>query len=109
MRRIIGLSAAVHARVRGTPVRDFWPLTPRPEVLPLPEPGPRPTRRRFLCAPSLSRISLSLVMCLLLGVCAQETRTRLISSAEAVSLAHHLDQVRDLSDHAADGRVILQG
>src|ERR1700747_959996 len=45
-----------------TPLRAFWPFTPRPAVLPLPEPGPRPTRIRFLAAPSLSRISLSLVM-----------------------------------------------
>src|SRR5579863_6697453 len=29
-----------------TPVRAFWPLTPRPAVLPLPEPMPRPTRMR---------------------------------------------------------------
>jgi len=28
------------------PERDFWPLLPRPAVLPCPEPGPRPTRLR---------------------------------------------------------------
>ena len=27
-----------------TPLRAVWPLPPRPEVLPLPEPIPRPTR-----------------------------------------------------------------
>ncbi len=31
-----------------TPERDFWPLTPRPAVLPVPEPMPRPTRLRRL-------------------------------------------------------------
>ena len=30
------------------PERDFWPLWPRPAVLPRPEPMPRPTRRRRL-------------------------------------------------------------
>ena len=28
------------------PARDFWPLIPRPEYRPLPEPRPRPTRLR---------------------------------------------------------------
>src|SRR5690349_13850586 len=38
-----------------TPVRAVWPLPPRPPVLPLPEPMPRPTRMRDLRAPGLSR------------------------------------------------------
>src|ERR1700754_1552648 len=45
-----------------TPVRDFWPFTPRPDVLPLPEPMPRPTRMRPLRAPGLSAISLSFIV-----------------------------------------------
>src|SRR3990167_3084505 len=45
-----------------TPVRDFWPLTPRPAVLPLPEPMPRPTRMRPLRDPGLSAISFSLIV-----------------------------------------------
>src|ERR1700730_392561 len=44
-----------------TPVRDFWPLTPRPAVLPLPEPMPRPTRMRGLRGPGLSASSLSFI------------------------------------------------
>src|SRR5207244_8244251 len=32
------------------PARDFWPLIPRPEYLPLPEPRPRPTRFRVFRA-----------------------------------------------------------
>lgn len=35
------------------PLRAFWPLWPRPEVLPRPEPGPRP--RRFTYHTSRSR------------------------------------------------------
>src|ERR1700675_4325471 len=42
-----------------TPVRAVWPLPPRPPVLPLPEPMPRPIRMRPLRAPALSAISLS--------------------------------------------------
>src|SRR5581483_1181264 len=34
------------ARILCDPARDFWPLMPRPEYRPLPEPGPRPTRLR---------------------------------------------------------------
>ena len=44
-----------------TPERAVWPLPPRPEVLPLPEPMPRPTRMRFLREPALSAISLSFI------------------------------------------------
>src|SRR5919107_2219488 len=68
-----------------TPVRAVWPLPPRPPVLPLPEPMPRPTRMRFLVAPSLSRISLSFMTL----------------SSLPVDNAH---EVLDLLDHAAHRR-----
>src|SRR6266852_3537644 len=45
-----------------TPERAVWPLPPRPAVLPLPEPMPRPTRMRFLREPALSAISLSFIV-----------------------------------------------
>src|SRR3546814_1435412 len=45
-----------------TPERLFWPFWPRPAVLPLPKPMPRPTRIRPLRAPLLSRRSLSLIV-----------------------------------------------
>src|SRR6478735_1446630 len=68
-----------------TPERDVWPFTPRPPVLPLPEPIPRPTRMRFFVAPSLSRISLSFMSL----------------SSLPVDNAH---EVLDLLDHAAHRR-----
>src|SRR5262245_62207918 len=72
-----------------TPVRAFWPLTPRPAVLPLPEPMPRPTRRRVLRAPGRSAISESF-----------------IALSSFASLADHADEVANLGDHAArHGRV----
>src|SRR3712207_3607924 len=73
-----------------TPVRDFCPFTPRPPVLPLPEPIPRPTRMRFLVEPSLSRISLSFMTL----------------SSLPVDDAH---EVLDLFDHAAHSRRVFQG
>src|SRR5215510_605473 len=74
-----------------TPVRAFWPLTPRPAVLPLPEPMPRPTRRRDLRAPGLSAISLSF-----------------IALSSLASLADHADEVAHLGDHAACRRRVGQ-
>src|SRR5215210_7986805 len=78
--------------LRDTPVRAFWPFTPRPAVLPMPEPMPRPTRLALRRAPGLSRRSMSF-------------------SAIAGPLrrsAFHLHQVGDLADHAADGGCVLQ-
>src|SRR5262249_1322289 len=75
-----------------TPERAVWPLPPRPEVLPLPDPMPRPTRMRFLREPALSAISLSFIAlspCILLPV-------------------DDADELVDLLDHAANGRRIRQ-
>src|SRR5918911_36366 len=73
-----------------TPVRAFWPLTPRPAVLPLPEPMPRPTRMRSLVAPGLSEISFSFMAPSLLPV-------------------FDAHEVLDLLDHAAHRRGVGQG
>ena len=43
-----------------TPERAVWPLPPRPPVLPLPEPMPRPMRFRVLRAPERPESSLKL-------------------------------------------------
>src|ERR1700689_263566 len=67
-----------------TPERAVWPLPPRPDCLPLPEPMPRPTRMRDFDDPGLSLISLSFMAASLLPV----------------DDAH---QMRDLGDHAAIG------
>src|ERR1700741_4868124 len=70
-----------------TPERAVWPLPPRPDCLPFPEPMPRPTRMRALDDPGLSLISLSFMA----------------ASSLAVDDAH---EMRDLRNHAAiDGRV----
>src|SRR5271166_839907 len=68
-----------------TPERAVWPLPPRPDCLPLPEPMPRPTRMRALDEPGLSLISLSFM-------------------ARSSLTLDHANEMRDLGDHAAIGR-----
>src|SRR5712671_3570697 len=73
-----------------TPERAVWPLPPRPAVLPLPEPMPRPTRMRFLREPALSAISLSFI------------------ALSPLFLVDNADEVLNLGDHAANRRGVLQ-
>src|SRR5579863_7186595 len=47
MRRCSGIWPPSKPRIMRAPLRDHWPLCPRVEVLPMPEPMPRPTRLRF--------------------------------------------------------------
>src|SRR6202035_749902 len=47
MRRCNGIWPPSKPRIKRIPVRDRWPLCPRVDVLPIPEPMPRPTRLRF--------------------------------------------------------------
>src|SRR4029078_99893 len=76
-----------------TPERAFWPFTPCPEVLPRPEPGPRPRRFLAFVAPGLSLISFN--------------RMELpLSSRFVVDDAH---EVTDFGDHAAHLRAVDQG
>src|SRR4030042_822058 len=72
-----------------TPERAVWPLPPRPPVLPMPEPMPRPMRMRFLGEPALGAISLSFMALSLLAL-------------------DHAYQVLHLGDHAAGHRRIRQ-
>src|SRR4051795_11780190 len=76
-----------------TPERAVWPLPPRPDVLPLPEPMPRPTRMRFLREPALSASSLSFIA---------------LSPYFRLLLVHDTDEVLNLCDHAANRRGVLQ-
>src|SRR5438477_5278876 len=113
-----------------TPERAVWPLPPRPAVLPLPEPMPRPTRIRFLRETALSEISLSFIVgfLYLLRMITSENRFPLFGIMR-LSLAHdfdrkpvptfrdhapHLfladdaDEMLNLCDHAANRRRILK-
>src|ERR1700730_2330276 len=76
-----------------TPERAVWPLPPRPAVLPLPEPMPRPTRMRFLREPALSAISLSFIA---------------LSPYFSLFLVDDADEMLNLGDHAANSRRVLE-
>src|SRR5262249_1370678 len=67
------------------PARDFAPLCPRPAVLPLPEPWPRPIRF-FACFIPLGG-------------------RRLLKD---ITLLRHLDQMSNLVDHPSRGGGVLQ-
>src|SRR5262249_36208327 len=73
---------------RFTPVRAFWPLTPRPQVLPLVQPMPRPTTMRFLRAPRLSLRSFNFI---LLPLCfgAVSLRRSFLNFHEVLDARHH--------------------
>src|ERR1700753_1848811 len=49
-RRCSGIWPPSKPRIRLEPEREPWPLWPRGEVLPMPEPIPRPTRLRPVLA-----------------------------------------------------------
>ena len=50
MRRCNGIWPPSKPRIMREPLRERWPLCPRVEVLPMPEPMPRPTRFLFSVA-----------------------------------------------------------
>src|SRR5271165_743306 len=50
MRRCSGIWPPSKPRIMRDPLRERWPLCPRVDVLPIPEPMPRPTRLRFSVA-----------------------------------------------------------
>src|SRR5215212_771787 len=74
------------SKPRATVLRAFWPLVPRPAVLPPLPPVPRPTRRAARRDPGAGASSSSRIAILL------------------VLRLHRLDahQVRDPGDHAPD-------
>src|SRR6202171_3280499 len=133
-RRWIGIWPPSKPLMR-TPERAVWPLPPRPAVLPLPEPMPRPTRMRFLREPALSAISLSFIVRFLLSFrrprvtalpLSPEVRGpspslegRWLSSPEGryprppqddvnLFLVDDADEMLNLCDHAANCRGVLQ-
>src|SRR5271157_5623803 len=93
-RRCSGIWPPSKPRMMREPLRDLWPLWPRVEVLPMPEPIPRPTRLRFSVAFRGARKLLRFILYL--------------SSRQLHWLlaTDNFNQMRDLGHHASDrGRV----
>src|SRR5664279_873081 len=84
-RRCNGIWPPSNPRFWLKPVPARWPLEPRVEVLPCPEPMPRPIRLRPFTWPFGGFNPLRFI---------------------SVSLLHHLQQVRDFLDHAAEDRCV---
>src|SRR5262249_46655751 len=84
-----------------TPERAVWPLPPRPPVLPMPEPMPRPTRRRSLRDPGLSLISFSRMTRCTPGLMPCYAHSTVRPDLGSGLLVDHPHQVADLPDHAA--------
>src|SRR5437764_12214149 len=80
--------------MRWLPERDFWPFCPRPEVLPLPEPSPRPTRLRSRWLPSAGRSWCS-------------PGAAVVSSA--IDLLHLHERVHAAQHALQHGRVVTDG
>src|SRR5712671_796170 len=106
-RRCIGIWPPSKPLMR-TPERAVWPLPPRPAVLPLPEPMPRPTRMRFLREPALSAISLSFIVSFLYLRSMILTENRFPTfrdhAPSILLLADDADEMLNLADHAANRR-----
>src|SRR3954452_20154556 len=87
-----------------TPERALAPFWPRPAVLPLPEPMPRPTRMRPLRAPWLSLSSLSFMSCTRFRFCrACPARGRM----DGLGCRFDAHQMRDFAHLSAHfGRVL---
>src|SRR5581483_6710840 len=89
MRMWIGFCPPSKRARRLAPEREPHPFWPRPAVLPMPEPSPRPTRLRGRRDPGAG-----------LRLC-RPTRS-------CSAILGHLDQMLDATDHAADlGRVLV--
>src|SRR5216117_2302889 len=101
------------------PWRAVCPLPPRPAVLPIPEPGPRPLRMRARCDPG-GLWRLDSVMCRSSGFAAFARRFAFglalvfalafgfaIAYSPAFAFAGVLDQVAHLVQHAPERRTIL--
>src|SRR5271157_1758900 len=93
-RRWMGIWPPSKPRLMLNPVPACWPLWPRVEVLPRPEPIPRPMRLRGLVCPAGGFNPLRFIS-LISPQCAGGTASR-------GPLLHHFQQVRHLLDHAAE-------
>src|SRR5437762_626197 len=117
MRRMSGICPPSNPGRTLPPWRAVWPLPPRPAVLPIPEPGPRPLRMRARCEPtggfrswSASRVTWDLGLGAWDLVLARGFRVAFAFGFGILLLSffirRHLDEVPHLLEHAAQRGMI---
>src|SRR3954451_3079121 len=82
-----------------TPERALAPFWPRPAVLPLPEPMPRPTRMRPLRAPLLSLSSFSFMVLHSLSLLSRTPRLGQCQGSGGLVDPHQVLHFLDLATH----------
>src|SRR6267378_4431197 len=110
MRRMSGICPPSNPGRTLPPWRAVWPLPPRPAVLPIPEPGPRPLRMRARCEPTGGFRSWSASRCAGASGFAFGLRFAFVLVAGILLLPFrlrgHLDEVPHLLEHAAQRGMI---
>src|SRR5580700_9142191 len=103
MRRCSGIWPPSKPRIMREPLRERWPLCPRVDVLPMPEPMPRPTRFfpefAFFGARIFDRFIIALRYCL-------HCRNIAGNVSTGRCWLHDLDQMRNLGHHSSNGRIV---
>src|SRR5271165_6897776 len=111
MRRCSGIWPPSKPRIMREPVRERCPLCPRVDVLPMPEPMPRPTRLRFSVAFFGARMFDKFISKLSAfssqpSAFSPKRFTPRADSRKLMALFHHFDHMRHLGHHAADSLVV---
>src|SRR5208283_5390541 len=111
MRRCSGIWPPSKPRIMREPVRERCPLCPRVEVLPMPDPMPRPTRLRFVVAFFGARMFDKFISKLSAfssqpSAFSPKRFTPRADSRKLMALFHHFDHMRHLGHHAADSLVV---
>src|SRR4030081_1188907 len=100
MRRWSGIWPPSKPRIIREPLRERWPLCPRVDVLPMPEPMPRPTR--FL--PEFAFFGARIFERFIIARRCRDVVNN--ASTENLLRLHDLDQMRNLGDHSANGGIV---
>src|SRR5207247_1167041 len=126
MRRMRGICPPSNPGRVWPPVRAVCPLPPRPAVLPIPEPGPRPLRMRARCEPAGARRPCSTRRSTVTGLALAFAFRRIgafalgrarpvvfgfrfVGAMPLLAFLHrrHLNEVAHLIEHPAERGVIL--
>src|SRR5271166_4549018 len=104
-RRCNGIWPPSKPRMMREPLRDRWPLWPRVEVLPMPEPIPRPTR--FLFSDAFLGARKLLRFILYLFQFSSQWSVASCYKSQLKTLLYDDHQMRHLGHHATDRRRIF--